>query len=60
MSIAPNWHSKMTATFELDSRVLDSWAILAWIRNEPAAARVEQILRHAAAGTSPMAANELD
>jgi predicted nucleic acid-binding protein len=31
-------------------RVVDSWALLAWIRDEPAAARVEALLKKADAG----------
>ncbi len=30
-----------------DFRVLDSWALLAWLFDEPAAARVEMLLEHA-------------
>ena len=32
-------------------RVLDSWAVVAWIRDEPAAGAVEDILADAEAGT---------
>ena len=32
-------------------KVVDSWAVLAWLQNEPAAARVDRLLQDAHAGT---------
>ncbi len=36
------------------SVVFDSWAVIAWIREEPAAPRVDEILKQAEAGGVPM------
>jgi len=41
----PNWPETMNAFV-----VFDSWAILAWIRNEAAAPRVDQLLEQSEAG----------
>src|ERR1700693_3645407 len=51
---------RMPTTSPVSTRIVDSWAMVAWIRDEPAAGAVEEFLEEASAGRSHLAMSWLN